>query len=85
MLLVVNQDLSAFEKVDESTFLKLNIWERQHIQEWIGLSPEVSSMTIESLLPYYMKYRKKYLEVENPTPESSRTNIEEFVNDAHET
>lgn len=41
MILVVNDDLKTFEKIDESTFHSLNIWERKHIQEWIRESPEI--------------------------------------------
>ena len=139
MILVVNRELSEFEKIDESSFIKLNIWERTHIQEWVREAPEIlgeellvvtiefdrfnnsndrldilaidrqgnlvivelkrdsyagyaelqairyaamtSSMTIEKLLPYYNNYQKKYLNIESPSNELSRTNIEEFVND----
>ena len=35
MILVVDEQLKDFEKVNESSFVGLNIWERQHIQEWI--------------------------------------------------
>jgi hypothetical protein len=138
MILVVNNELTTFEKVNPATFIELNIWERKHIEEWIRQAPEilgeellvvsiefdrfensndrldvlaidrqgnlvvielkrdsfagyadlqairyaamVSSMTIEKLLPYYMGYQKKYLQVENPTKDSSTTNILEFVN-----
>lgn len=139
MILVVNKDLTSFEKVDASSFVDLNIWERQHVQEWIRQTPEilgeellvvsiefdrfdsssdrldvlaidrngnlvvvelkrdsfagyadlqsiryaamVSSMTIQKLLPYYNHYQKKYLGIENPSEDQSRTKIEEFVND----
>jgi len=135
----VNKDLTSFEKVDASSFADLNIWERQHVQEWIRQTPEilgeellvvsiefdrfdnssdrldvlaidrngnlvvvelkrdsfagyadlqsiryaamVSSMTIQKLLPYYTQYQKKYLGIENPSEDQSRTNIEEFVSD----
>jgi hypothetical protein len=40
----------------------------------------VSSMTIDNLLPYYLAYQKKYLKIETPSKENSRTDIEEFVN-----
>ncbi len=139
MILLVNNELSELEKVDETSFIDLDIWERMHIQEWIREAPEIlgeellvvaiefdrfsnsndrldilaidrqgnlvvvelkrdsyagyaelqairyaamtSSMTIEKLLPYYNNYQKKYLNIENPSSEVSRTNIEEFVND----
>ena len=139
MILVVNNELTTFEKVIPATFMELNIWERKHIQEWIRQAPDilgeellvvsiefdrfknsddrldvlaidrqgnlvviefkkehpfasyadlqairyaamVSSMTIEKLLPYYIGYQKKYLQTENPTKDSSTTNIQEFVN-----
>lgn len=138
MILAVTNDLKKFEKIDSSSFNELNIWERQHIQEWIRQAPEilgeellvvsiefdrfvnshdrldvlaidrqgnivvielkrdayagyaelqairyaamVSSMTIENLLPYYVRYQKKYLNKEDVTNEDSRTKIEEFVN-----
>lgn len=138
MILAVRNGLKTFEKIESTTFLDLNIWERHHIQEWIRQAPEilgeqllvvsiefdrfvnshdrldvlaidrqgnlvvielkrdafagyadlqairyaamVSSMTIDNLLPYYIAYQKKYLKVENPSKENSRTDIEEFVN-----
>ena len=138
MILVVNNELTSFEKVNPATFIELNIWERKHIQEWIRQAPEilgeellvvsiefdrfdnsndrldvlaidrqgnlvvielkrdsfasyadlqsiryaamVSSMTIEKLLPYYMGYQKKYLQIDHPTRDGSITNIQEFVN-----
>lgn len=138
MILAVKNGLSTFEKIESSSFTELNIWERQHIQEWIRQAPEilgeqllvmsiefdrfvnsndrldvlaidrqgnlvvielkrdayagyadlqsvryaamVSSMTIDNLLPYYLAYQKKYLKIENPSKENSRTDIEEFVN-----
>ena len=39
MILVIDEQL--FEKVNESSFVGLNIWERQHIQEWIRQAPEI--------------------------------------------
>jgi RecB family endonuclease NucS len=138
MILAVKDGLKSFEKIESSSFVELNIWERHHIQEWIRQAPEilgeellvvsiefdrfvnssdrldvlaidrqgnlviielkrdafagyadlqsiryaamVSSMTIDRLLPYYLAYQKKYLCVENPSKDESRTNIEEFVN-----
>jgi hypothetical protein len=41
MILVVNENLTNFEKVNHSSFVGLNIWERQHIQEWIRQAPEI--------------------------------------------
>jgi len=41
MILVVDEKQKSFEKVPESTFVSLNIWERQHIQEWIRQAPEL--------------------------------------------
>ena len=41
MILLVNKEMSELEKVDETTFIDLNIWERKHIQEWIREAPEV--------------------------------------------
>lgn len=137
MILAVNNGLNSFEKIEGTTFTELNIWERQHIQEWIRQAPEilgeqllvvsiefdrfvnsndrldilaidrqgnlvvielkrdayagyadlqsiryaamVSSMSIENLLPYYLAYQKKYLNVDNPSKDDSRTSIEEFV------
>src|SRR5690606_35005432 len=39
----------------------------------------VSALTIESLLPYYLAYQKKYLRIENPSMEKSLSDIQEFV------
>lgn len=138
MILAVKNGLSSFEKIDSTSFVELNIWERQHVQEWIRQAPEilgeqllivsiefdrfvgshdrldvlaidrqgnlvvielkrdayagyadlqairyaamVSSMTIDNLLPYYINYQKKYLKIDSPSKEKSRTDIEEFVN-----
>lgn len=41
MILVVNSDLTSFEKVESASFGELNVWERQHIEEWIRQVPEV--------------------------------------------
>ena len=137
MIFVVKEDLKEVEKIVEDSFINLNIWERQHIQEWIRESPQilgeellvvsiefdrfknsdnrldilaidrignivvielkrdsfggyadlqairyaamVSSMTIKSLLPYYMDYQRKVLNEENITEESSISKIQEFV------
>lgn len=40
----------------------------------------VSALTIENLLPFYMDYQRKYLNIEDPSKETSITNIQEFVN-----
>lgn len=41
MIFVVSSDLKSLEKVEEETFINLNIWERKHIQEWIKEAPEI--------------------------------------------
>jgi hypothetical protein len=41
MILVVSKDLNNYTKINESSFLDLNIWERKHIQEWIRENPEI--------------------------------------------
>ena len=41
MILVVDEKLENFEKVDEVSFIGLNIWERKHIQEWLRQAPEL--------------------------------------------
>jgi len=41
MILVVNNELTTFEKVSPASFVELNIWERKHIQEWIRQAPEI--------------------------------------------
>ena len=133
MILVVNENLEDYKKIDTVSFSELNVWERQHIQEWIRENPEilgeellvvaiefdrfvqsndrldilaidrtgnlvivelkrdsyagyadlqairyaamVSTMTIEMLIPYYLQYQKKYLNIENPSTDDARTNI----------
>lgn len=35
MILLVNKEMSELEKVDETSSIDLDIWERMHIQEWI--------------------------------------------------
>ncbi len=41
MILVVNDNLLSFEKINPTSFTGLNIWVRKHIQEWIRKSPEI--------------------------------------------
>ena len=41
MILAIKNGLSSFEKIDSSSFIELNIWERHHIQEWIRQAPEI--------------------------------------------
>ena len=139
MIFVVKKDLSSVDKVVADTFVDLDVWERQHVQQWVTDSPEilgeellvvsvefdrfknskdrldilaidrsgnlvvvelkrtsfgeyadlqairyasmVSSMTIDSLLPYYMDYQKKVLKKEDVDEESSRAKIQGFVID----
>ena len=139
MILVVDKELKEFDKIENSSFTELNIWERQHIQEWIRNEPEilgeellivsiefdrfkesndrldllaidrqgnlviielkrdphagyadlqsiryaamVSSMTLDTLLPYYVYYQKKYLNKEDVDQEQSLAEIKEFVTD----
>lgn len=41
MILVVNENLTSFDKNNPASFQGLNIWERKHIQEWIRKTPEI--------------------------------------------
>lgn len=41
MIFLVAEDMAKWEKVSSSNFLHLNVWERQHIEEWVRSSPEV--------------------------------------------
>lgn len=41
MILSVDKSLKQFEKIEANTFLRLKIWERKHIQEWIRNAPEI--------------------------------------------
>jgi hypothetical protein len=41
MIFVVSEGLKDVEKVDSSSFVGLEIWERQHIEEWIRSTPEI--------------------------------------------
>ena len=38
---VQKQDLSKIEKIEPESFAKLNIWERQHIEEWVRMFPDI--------------------------------------------
>ncbi|MER2511421.1 MAG: hypothetical protein ABTQ25_03200 [Nitrosomonas ureae] len=41
MIFVVSKDLKSVEKFSEMSFTGLDIWERQHIEEWIVRAPEI--------------------------------------------
>lgn len=41
MILAVKNGLNSFEKIEATSFTDLNIWERQHIQEWKRQAPEI--------------------------------------------
>lgn len=41
MILVVDDNLEDFDKIEEESFVNLKIWERKHIQEWIRKAPEI--------------------------------------------
>lgn len=41
MILSVDKSLKSFEKIDENSFVRLKIWERKHIQEWVRNAPEL--------------------------------------------
>lgn len=41
MIFTASKDLKHFQKVSASNFVALNVWERQHIEEWLRTTPEV--------------------------------------------
>lgn len=41
MIFSISPDLAKANKIAESTFVGLNIWERQHIEEWVRTNPEM--------------------------------------------
>lgn len=41
MIFVVSQDLRSVEKTSKASFTNLNLWERQHIEEWIRKAPDI--------------------------------------------
>lgn len=41
MIFSVSSSLDKVSKISESSFTGLNIWERQHIEEWIRTNPEM--------------------------------------------
>lgn len=41
MIFVVSKDLKSVEKTSKEGFVDLNLWERQHIEEWIRKAPEI--------------------------------------------
>ncbi len=41
MIFSISADLNKANKINESSFTGLNIWERQHIEEWIRTNPEM--------------------------------------------
>lgn len=41
MIFSISSDLNKVSKITESSFTNLNIWERQHIQEWVRTNPEM--------------------------------------------
>jgi hypothetical protein len=55
-LLVINENnLNEFEKISSDSFVNLNIWERNHIQEWIRKAPEILG---EDLLTLSIEFDK---------------------------
>jgi hypothetical protein len=41
MIFSVSSNLDKVSKISESSFTGLNIWERQHIEEWVRANPEM--------------------------------------------
>ncbi len=41
MIFSISSDLNKVSKITESSFTDLNIWERQHIEEWVRTNPEM--------------------------------------------
>ena len=41
MIFSISSGLDEVSKIAESSFIGLNIWERQHIEEWIRTNPEI--------------------------------------------
>jgi len=41
MIFSISNDYGKIDKVSSGSFIGLNIWERQHIEEWISQSPEM--------------------------------------------
>jgi RecB family endonuclease NucS len=41
MIFIVANDLARIKKIDSKSFVSLNIWERQHIEDWVCKSPEI--------------------------------------------
>lgn len=94
-LLVVSVEFDRFKSsrdrldvlaIDRSGNLVVVELKRTSLGEYADLqairyAAMVSSMTIESLLPYYMDYQKKVLGEGDVDEESSRAKIQEFVND----
>lgn len=56
ILLVIDEtNPSSFEKITSDSFINLNIWERNHIQEWIRKAPEILG---EELLTLTIEFDK---------------------------
>ena len=41
MIFLISTDLDKASKITKSSFSGLNIWERQHIEEWVRTNPEM--------------------------------------------
>ena len=41
MIFSISSKLDKASKITESSFTGLNIWERQHIEEWVRTNPEM--------------------------------------------
>lgn len=41
LIFIVSQDLRSVEKTSKASFTNLNLWERQHIEEWIRKAPDI--------------------------------------------
>jgi hypothetical protein len=41
MIFSISNTLDSAEKISPGTFIDLNIWERQHIEQWVRVNPEI--------------------------------------------
>ncbi len=41
MIFAIGSSLDRAEKISPRTLIELNIWERQHVEEWIRVNPEM--------------------------------------------
>ena len=58
MILLIGKDNEVEDRIDESKFSELNIWERTHLEEWIAKYPDILGEELLTITTEYDKFDK---------------------------